>query len=97
MVDLTTLQQEMLNGMHGQASKTAMEILVALGEIFEAKHMVPVNSVQIAGVSYANLGEPGLDWLAKMAKDGRVRVLTTLNPAGMDLENWRKLGIDRRC
>jgi predicted aconitase len=29
-----------------------------------------------------------------MAKDGRVRVLTTLNPAGMDLENWKVLGID---
>lgn len=94
MVELTPLQQEMLNGKHGQATKKAIEILVALGEIFGAKHMVPVTSVQIAGVSYANLGEPGLEWLAEMAKDGRVRALTTLNPAGMDLENWRKLGID---
>ncbi|MDO8057067.1 MAG: aconitase X catalytic domain-containing protein, partial [Candidatus Hermodarchaeota archaeon] len=79
---------------HGYAAQKSMEILNALGEIYEAEHMVPVTSVQIAGVSYANLGEPGLEWLAQMAKDGQVRVLTTLNPAGMDLENWRALGID---
>ena len=91
---LTKLQLEMLEGKHGYATQKSMEILSALGEIFEAEKMVPVTSVQIAGVSYANLGEPGLDWLAQMAKDGRVRVLTTLNPAGMDLENWRVLGID---
>ena len=91
---LTPLQQEMLDGKHGRATQKSMEILSALGEIFNAKEMVPVTSVQIAGVSYANLGEPGLDWLAEMAQDGRVRVLTTLNPAGMDLENWQALGID---
>jgi predicted aconitase len=91
---LTILQKEMLQGQHGYAAQKSMEILNALGEIYEAKQMVPVTSVQIAGVSYANLGEPGLDWLAQMATDGKVRVLTTLNPAGMDLENWRTLGID---
>ncbi|MFX1564983.1 MAG: aconitase X catalytic domain-containing protein [Promethearchaeota archaeon] len=91
---LSQLQMEMLEGKHGYAYQKSMEILNALGEIFGAKEMVPVTSVQIAGVSYANLGEPGLDWLAQMAEDGQVRVLTTLNPAGMDLENWKVLGID---
>ncbi|MFX1576354.1 MAG: aconitase X [Promethearchaeota archaeon] len=91
---LTPIQQEMLEGKHGYATQKSMEILNALGEIFGAKKMVPVTSVQVAGVSYANLGEPGLDWLAQMATDGRVRVLTTLNPAGMDMENWKVLGID---
>lgn len=91
---LTKLHQEMLQGKRGYAAQKSMEILNALGEIYEAERMVPVTSVQIAGVSYANLGEPGLDWLAQMAEDGQVRVLTTLNPAGMDLENWRVLGID---
>jgi predicted aconitase len=93
-MELTKLEKEMLEGKHGYATKKSMEILTALGEIYSAKHMVPVTSVQIAGVSYANLNEPGLDWLAQMAADGRVRVLTTLNPAGMDLENWQELGID---
>ena len=85
----------MLDGNEGRATRKAMEILVALGAIYGAERMTPVASVQIAGVSYDNLGEAGLHFLSQMANGGgRARVLTTLNPAGMDLENWRALGID---
>jgi hypothetical protein len=50
--------------------------------------------VQIAGVSYDNLGEAGLEFLSQMANGGgQARVLTTLNPAGMDVENWQAMGI----
>ncbi len=87
----------MLDGKQGQASQKAMEILNALGVIYEAEGMVPVTSVQIAGVSYANLGQAGLKFLAEMAEGGgKARVLTTLNPAGMDIENWPALGIDQK-
>ncbi|MBN1941143.1 MAG: aconitase X catalytic domain-containing protein [Candidatus Diapherotrites archaeon] len=92
-MNLTKEEKEMLSGKHGNAVKKSMEILKALGEIYGAKKMISVSSVQIAGVSYDNLGEPGLEFLAEMAKDGKTRVLTTLNPAGMDMENWRALGI----
>ncbi len=85
----------MLAGEHGQATQKAMEILNALGTIYDAEEMVPVTSVQIAGVSFANLGEAGLEFLAEMADGGgQAKVLTTLNPAGMDIENWQALGID---
>jgi predicted aconitase len=91
---LTSEENEMLSGSQGRATQKAMQILVALGEIYGATRMLPVNSVQIAGVSYDNLGEAGLQFLSAMADGGgRVRVLTTLNPAGMDIENWRTLGI----
>ncbi len=93
-MELTPDEQEMLAGKHGTSARKCMEILTALGEIYGAEAMIPVVSVQIAGVSYANLGEAGLNFLAEMAEDGRTRVLTTLNPAGMDLENWEVLGID---
>ncbi len=84
----------MLTGASGCATQKAMEILVALGTIYGAERMVPVTSVQIAGVSYDNLGEAGLHWLSEMADGGgQARVLTTLNPAGMDIENWQALGI----
>ncbi len=93
-MNLTPEQQSMLAGDHGHAAQTAMQILAALGKIYEAKRTLPVRSVQIAGVSYDNLGEAGLDWLTEMADGGgKVRVSTTLNPAGMDLENWQALGI----
>jgi predicted aconitase len=93
-MNLTRDEQAMLDGKQGPATRKAMEILVALGTIYGADHMVPVTSVQIAGVSFDNLGDAGLSWLAEMASGGgRVRVLTTLNPAGMDIENWQTLGI----
>lgn len=84
----------MLDGEHGPAVRKAMQILSALGVIYGAGRMIPVASVQVAGVSFDNLGEAGLNWLDEMAAGGgRARVLTTLNPAGMDVENWQSLGI----
>jgi predicted aconitase len=90
---LTSEEKEMLEGKHGKATKKAMEIITTLGEIYGAERLIPVSSVQIAGVSYHNLGEAGLEYLDEMAEDGRTRVLTTLNPAGMDLDEWKKHGI----
>jgi predicted aconitase len=83
----------MLDGEEGYAVQKSMEILTALGDIYGAKNLITVSSVQVAGVSYHNLGDAGLEFLNELAKDGRVKVLTTLNPAGMDLENWQQLGI----
>jgi predicted aconitase len=93
-MQLTAEERTMLDGSFGKATRKAMEILVTLGEIYGAERMVPASSVQIAGVSYDNLGEAGLHFLSKMADGGgKARVLTTLNPAGMDINNWQALGI----
>ena len=90
---LTKEEQRMLSGEEGHAVRKSMEILVALGNIYGAERLIKVGSVQVAGVSYHNLGDAGLEFLNELAKDGKVKVLTTLNPAGMDLENWKQLGI----
>jgi len=92
-MNLTKKEEKMLDGEEGYAVKKSMEILVALGNIYGAEKLIEVGSVQVAGVSYHNLGDAGLEFLNELAKDGKVKVLTTLNPAGMDLEDWRKLGI----
>ncbi|MFX1286263.1 MAG: aconitase X [Promethearchaeota archaeon] len=81
-MEQTPEEQDMAAGKYGKATQKAMEILVALGEIYGAKRLIDITSVQIAGVSYANLNEPGLEWLAEMAIDGKVRIFTILNPAG---------------
>jgi predicted aconitase len=84
----------MLASKHGPALQNALEIVVTLGRIYGAAELVPVTSVQVAGVSYKNLGQAGLDFLSEWAEQGaRVCVPTTLNPAGMDLRAWRELGI----
>ncbi len=91
---LTDEQSRMLAGNFGRSQKKALEILSALGKIYEAQRLIPVSSVQIAGVSYDNLGEAGLSWLAEMAAGGgKARVFATLNPAGMDIENWQGMAI----
>jgi predicted aconitase len=91
---LTPEDQSLLNGDAGPATQKAMQILVTLGRIYGAERMLPIHSVQVSGVSYANLGEAGLAWLAEMAEGGgKARVFTSLNPAGMDIENYHQLGI----
>ena len=90
---LTPQEQAMLAGDAGPGVQKAMEIVVALGQIYGAKDLVPVASVQVSGVSYKNLGEAGLEFLEEWAAQGaRARVPATLNPAGMDLLDWDELG-----
>ncbi len=93
MLELSPEEQSMLGGDVGPGVRKAMEIVVALGRIYGARQLVPVESVQVAGVSYRNLGEAGLEFLRDWSSQGAlVRVPTTLNPAGVDLEAWRDLG-----
>ncbi|MHB0859472.1 MAG: aconitase X [Anaerolineae bacterium] len=93
---LTPEEQAMLAGEEGEATRRAIEIVVTLGRIYGAGRLLPVESVQVAGVSYRNIGEAGLAFLRDWAAQGaRVRVPTTLNPAGMDLSSrgWRAMGV----
>ena len=91
---LTREEDAMLAGEQGRATQKAMQILVALGKIFDAERLVKVSSVQVSGVSYKNLGDAGLEFLSELARDGKARVKTTLNPAGMSLTDWKSQGID---
>lgn len=96
-MDLTKQERLMLEGREGEGVAKAMEILVALGEIYGAERLIEIKSAQVSGVSYKNLGDAGLDFLKDWAAKGaRVRVNTTLNPAGVDIENWKSLGISEK-
>ncbi len=93
MLSLTSEEKAWLAGAAGPALQRAMEIVVALGQIYGAQRLVEVSSVQISGVSYRNIGAAGLRFVQRWADEGaRVRVPTTLNPAAMDLEAWDALG-----
>jgi len=83
----------MLAGEYGEVVERNFRLLVRLGEIYGADRMIHVGSVQVAGVSYKSIGDPGLEFLEDLTSKGaRVRVPTTLNPPGMDLEDWKGLG-----
>jgi len=93
-MELDREEQRMFDGELGEASRESMEILAALGKIYGAKRMIPITSAQIAGVSYKTIGQAGLDYLAGLADKGaKVRVPSFLNPAGMDREQWKEMGI----
>ena len=90
---LTKEEEGILNGEQGAVPARLMRLLVRLGDIYGADKMIPVGSVQVAGVSYKSIGDPGTAFLEDMASKGaKVKVLTYLNPAGMDLENWKEIG-----
>jgi predicted aconitase len=65
---------------------------VALGDIYGADRLIPIKSAQIAGVSYKTIGDAGLEWISDL--EGKVKVPSILNPAGMDLEDWERLRIE---
>ncbi len=93
---LTREEEAMLNGEMGEARQRALEIIVALAKIYEAERLLPITSVQVSGVSYKNLGEAGLEFLEDWASSGAtVTVPTTLNPAGIDLDDWAEVGFDK--
>jgi predicted aconitase len=93
---LTKEEEKMLNGEMGEVQERMFRLLVRLGDIYNADKMIPVGSVQVAGVSYKSIGDPGTEFLEDISsKNTKVKVLTYLNPAGMDLENWNEIGFPK--
>ncbi|MEW5937731.1 MAG: aconitase X catalytic domain-containing protein [Candidatus Thermoplasmatota archaeon] len=91
---LTKEEEKILRGERGEVLERMLRLLVRLGDIYGADRLIPVGSVQVAGVSYKSIEDPGMEFLEDIAgKGAKVKVLTFLNPAGMDMEDWKKIGI----
>src|SRR3990172_3362517 len=90
---LTPEEEKLLKGESGPTYQKAIEILAALGDIYGADRLIPIKSAQIAGVSYKTIGDAGLEWITDLK--GKVAVPSILNPAGMDRECWREMGISK--
>ncbi|MCS7127910.1 MAG: aconitase X catalytic domain-containing protein [Desulfurococcaceae archaeon] len=100
---LTKVEERMLGGEFGEAMSVAMKILVKVGEALGASRLIEVSHVHISGVSYSNIGEPGLEYLEKLASTKpKFSAYTTVNPSCVDLslsskivslEDWEKQAI----
>ncbi len=88
---LTSEEERMLNSDNETVAK-CMEIIVVLGRVFKAERLVEIRSSHVSGVSYKNIGDEGLEWLESLK--AKVKVGTTVNPAGMDVRRWREMGIE---
>lgn len=86
-MNLTKREEKILEGGEGPGSQKAMEILVALGDIYDAERLIPVESAQIAGVSYKTMGDAGLKFIEDFSDKAKVNIKSMLNPAGMDLDD----------
>ncbi|MGC8609795.1 MAG: aconitase X catalytic domain-containing protein [Thermoplasmata archaeon] len=78
-------EESMLSGEKGEALRLAMEIILKLGEFYNAERTIKITSSQISGVSYKNIGDAGIDLLRKF-KNVKVSVKTFLNPIGFELD-----------
>jgi len=89
---LTKEEEKILSGEYGPEYQKAMKALVKLGEAMGAEKLVSIVHAHISGISYRNIGDAGLEFIEELSKV-RVKVFSTCNPAGFDLEHWRPLSI----
>ena len=89
-LQLTHLEQEILEGRHGAAKQLAMELMVTLGEGCGATRLIPIKSVHLVLHAYKSAFDAGVETAEKIADMGaKFSVPTTIDPYGMDAEDWR--------
>ncbi len=88
---LTTLEQAMLDGAHGEPKRIAMDGLVKLGRAYDAEDMVEIGYAHVhAGMAlYLRDVELVEDFAALGAI---VAVPTSVNMANANTENWQQTG-----
>lgn len=90
---LTDEEKAMLGGAQGEIVQKCMKVLVAVGEIYGAKRMLKIKSVHSPGVSYRVTGDAGLHYVQDASAGAAFKVPITLNNIGIDMDNWRQLGM----
>lgn len=75
---LTAEEQAMADGKYGPGTQLAMQVLIAIGEAYDAPYMVPVTRTHVA----LSNQEADLWFAEKLAKGGaHCRVRPTVNPS----------------
>ncbi|SNS84967.1 aconitase X [Tropicimonas sediminicola] len=91
-LELADSDRAFLEGAHGKAAQTAMEIITTMAIAIGATRLIDVTRVHIDGCIYAS---PAFLTFARAMADlgGRVRVPTTMNAISVDHANWRTQGV----
>jgi len=93
-LELTREEESALKGEQGETMQMAYRILVATGEATDAEKLIPIEWTHLSGVNYNTIGDAGEEFLSSISKDARVKVKTTLNPMGFDIDNVSNYGLD---
>lgn len=92
-VKLSKTDQEMLEGRRGEGAGMAMRIVMRMAEVAVATELMDVTQAHIDGCGF--LSDAGLEFAETLAaKGGKVCVPTTLNMGPLDLQNWKRFGIN---
>lgn len=91
-VELSDLDQAILDGEHGQAAQVAMKITLQMAQLVGATKLMDVKQVHIDGCVYT--GEASLVFAQELRRmGGKVAVPTTLNSISVDYRRWRNQGV----
>ena len=93
-MELTREEESALKGEQGEIMQMAYRILVATGEATDAEKLIPIEWAHLSGVNYNTIGDAGEELLSSISKDARVKVKTTLNPMGFDIDNVSNYNLD---
>jgi len=93
-LELTKEEESALKGEQGEIMQMAYRILVATGEATDAEKLVPIEWAHLSGVNYNTIGDAGEEFLASISKNARVKVKTSLNPMGFDIDNVSNYNLD---
>ncbi len=86
-------QEKLLRGEGGEAKQFAMEIAAKVGDAVGADSLVPIKSAHVLA-HFSSLHEAGIEFMEKFADSGgKFAVPTSVDPASIDLQNWRSFGI----
>lgn len=92
-MELTPEEKAALKGEQGETMQLAYRILVATGEATDAERLIPIQWAHLSGVNYNTIGDAGEQFLSELSQNARVKVKTTLNPMGYDIDSVSKYNI----
>lgn len=92
-VQLSALDQELLNGSHGKAAQTAMRVIIQTAQLEGVSELIDVKQAHIDCCGYTG---PGILRFAQQLVewDAKARIPTSLNAISVDRRLWRSQGVD---
>ncbi len=92
-VKLSRRDRQLLDSQHGKAPQMAMRIVMRMAEVHNAAELMDVSQAHIDGCGL--LSEAGLEFAETLAAKGaKVSIPTTLNMGPLDLQNWKRFGVN---
>ena len=93
-MELTREEESALKGEQGEIMEMAYRILVATGEATDAEKLIPIKWAHLSGVNYNTIGDAGEEFLRGISKEAKVKVKTSLNPMGFDIDSIPNYNLD---